>query len=162
MFVLAFELNSLLNDRERNFQEGRRRLNQLLMMHGTMAIFGKFLEDMTDTSLSTDHGVTWNAQPLSQGICGLEANAVNVEGQAIGILLDPGNGFVAIGLVNADGAGRTNAMGVQEDHDLADDLLRRPGFHHPLFAFGTNAVEFCQALGCLLNDVKDFFPKGLD
>ena len=87
---------------------------------------------------------------------------MDIEGQAIGILLDPDNGLVAIGLVNADSSGSPNAMGVQEDHDLPDDLLGRPGFDHPLFAFGANAVEFGQAFRGLLNDVKDLFLKGLD
>ena len=87
---------------------------------------------------------------------------MDVEGQAIRILPDPDNGLVAIGLVNADRPGRPDAMRVQEDHDLPNDLLGCPGLDHPLFAFGTNAVEFGQPFGCLLNDVKDLLPKGLD
>ena len=53
-------------------------------------------------------------------------------------------------------------MRVQEDHNLPDDFLGFPGFDHPLFAFGTNAVKVCQAFRCLLNDVKHLLPKGLD
>ena len=87
---------------------------------------------------------------------------MDVESQAIGILLDADNRLVAVGLVNADRSGRPNAMRVQKDHDLADDLLGLPGFNHPLLAFGTNAVEFRQAFRCLLNDVKDVFLEGLD
>ena len=66
MLFLAFELNGLLNDRHRDLQERRRRLDQLVVMDGTVTILGKLLEDMTDASLRTDHGIPWNPQPLSQ------------------------------------------------------------------------------------------------
>src|SRR5713101_6638537 len=123
------------------------------MVDSTMPVISKFLEDMTDTSLGSDHGITWDTQSLGQHIGGLEANAMNVEGQAIRILLDAGNGLVAVSLVNANSSGSSNAMGVQKDHDFSDDLLGRPGLNHPLFAFGTNAVELSQTVRCLLNDV---------
>src|SRR5262249_9378288 len=55
-----------------------------------------------------------------------------------------------------------HTVGGQEDHDLADDLLLSPGFDHPLFTFGTNAIKVGQPFGSLLNDVKDLCPKGLD
>jgi hypothetical protein len=51
---------------------------------------------------------------------------------------------------------------VQEDHNLSNHFLGRPGIDHPLFAFRTNAVEFGQAFRGLLNDVKDGFPEGMD
>ena len=87
---------------------------------------------------------------------------MDVEGQTVGILLDPGNGLVAVGLVNADGSGSANAMGVQENHDLPDDFLGFPGLHDPLLAFGANTVEVGQAFGGLFNDFKDLLAKGLD
>ena len=159
---LAFELDRLLNDRHGDLQERRRRLNQLIMMDRTVAILGKLLEDMTHSGLCPDHRIPWNPQPLSQTISGLETNAVNVEGQPIRILLDPDDSLTAVGLVNPHRTSGPDAMGVEEDHDLADDFLGLPRLNHPLFAFGTNAIKFCQTLRCLLNDVKDLFPKGMD
>ena len=66
MVVLAFQLDSLLDDGDRDFQERRRCLNQLIMMDGTVTIVGKFLEDMTDACLRTDHRIPGNPQPLRQ------------------------------------------------------------------------------------------------
>ena len=53
-------------------------------------------------------------------------------------------------------------MRVQKDHNLSNNLLSFPGLDHPLFAFGTNPVEFRQTLRCLLNNIKDLFLEGLD
>src|SRR6266540_1454683 len=114
MVLLAFQLDRLLDDRHRNLQQRRRRIDQLILMHGTVAILGKLLQDMTDASLGTDDRVPWNPQPLRQGIGGFEANAVDVERQAIGILLDADDSLVAVGLVNADRSGRSDAMRVEE------------------------------------------------
>ena len=40
---------------------------------------------MTHTGLGTDHGITGNAQALRQCVSGLEADAVDVQRQAVGI-----------------------------------------------------------------------------
>src|SRR5438128_4013234 len=162
MLLLAFELDRLLDDPHRDFQERRRRIDQLVLMHGTVAIFSKLLEDVTHASLGTNDCVPWNPQALGDGISRLKANAMDIESQLIGILLHSDNGVVAIGLVNTHCAGRPHPMGVQEDHDLPDHLLRLPRLDHPLFAFGTNAVEVGQPFRGLLNDVKHLLPKGLD
>src|SRR2546426_4722607 len=131
-------------------------------MDGTVAIFSKLLQDMPHASLRPDHRVPWNTESLRQSIRRLKANAMDVEGQAIGILPHSGNGFIAIGLVNADRSGGANAMRVQEDHDLANDFLGFPGLNHPLLAFGANTVKVGQPFGRLLNDIEHLCPKGLD
>src|SRR5712691_9657597 len=107
-------------------------------MDGTVPIVGKLLEDMADTCLGTDDGVTGNAQPLGQRISSLKANAVDVEGQPIGILLDAGNGLAPVGLVNPHSTSSPDPMGMEENHNLSDDLLCGPGVDHPLFALRTN------------------------
>jgi hypothetical protein len=86
---------------------------------------------------------------------------MDVEGQAIGILLHSCNGLVAVRLVDTDGSGSANAMRVEEDHDLANDFLGFPGFDDSLFAFRANPVKFGQAFGRLLNHIKDLLPKGV-
>jgi len=55
---------------------------------------------MTHASLSADHGIPWNPKSLRQAIRRLEADAVDVERQAIRILPYPGDGLVTVGLVN--------------------------------------------------------------
>ena len=86
--LLAFELDGLLDDGQRDFQERDRRLQEFLMMDGTVTIVGKLLQHMTDASLGTDHRVPRYAQPLGQAIRRLKANAMDIESQTIGILPD--------------------------------------------------------------------------
>ena len=162
MLLVAFELDRPRDCRGRNPQQFHRRLHQLIMMDGTMAILGKFLEDVTDASLGSDHGVTWNAQPLSERIRRLEANTMDVQGQAIRILPDSNDSLIAIGLVNADSSGRPDTMGMEKHHNLADNFLCFPRLDHPLLTFRTNAIELGEAFRCPLNDVKNRFPKRLD
>ena len=162
MLVLAFELDRLLDDCHRDFQERRRCIDQLILMHGTVAILSKLLQDVTHPSLGSNDRIPWNPQALGYGIRGLKTDAMNIERQAIGILLYADNRLAAIGLVNPHSPRRPHPMRVQEDHDLPDHLLRLPRLDHPLFAFGTNAVEVGQTLRGLLNDIKHLLPKGLD
>jgi hypothetical protein len=83
VLFLAFELDRLLNDRHRDLQEGRRRLNQFIVMDGTVALLGELLQDVPHASLGPDDGIPGNPEPLRQGIGRLETNAVDVERQAI-------------------------------------------------------------------------------
>src|SRR5438045_2283690 len=76
MLLLAFQLDGTRNDWHGDLQQGRRGLNQLLLVDGTVPIVGKFLEDMPDAGLSTDHRVPRDPESLRQRISGLEANAV--------------------------------------------------------------------------------------
>ena len=88
-------------------------------------------------------------EPLGDGVRGLEADAVDVEGQPVGVLGDPGDGLVPIGLVDAHRPRGADPVGLEEDHDLADHLLLGPGPGDPLLALGADAGEFEQlAPGC--------------
>ena len=111
--------------------------------------------------LGTDDGIAGNAQALRQRIGRLEADAVDVQGQAVGILLHPGDGLGAVGLVDAHGTGRAHAMAMQKHHDLAHDFLLGPGGDHAGGALGADAVEFLQALRRLRDDVEDLGAEGL-
>src|SRR5215510_17720 len=131
------------------------------MMDGTVTVFGKLLQHMPHACLSPDDRIPWNPQPLSEGVCCLETNAVDIQSKAIGILPHPGNSLVAIGLVNPDSPCGPDAMRVQKDHDLPDDFLGFPGFDHPLFPFRTDTVKVCEAFRRLLNDIKHLLAKRL-
>src|SRR5215510_12278204 len=87
---------------------------------------------------------------------------MDIQSKAIGILPYPGNGLVAIGLVNPDSPCGPDAMRVQEDHDLPDDFLGLPRLDNSLFAFGANAIEVGQPFRRLFNDIKHLLTKRLD
>ena len=53
-------------------------------------------------------------------------------------------------------------MAVQEDHDLADDLLLGPGVGDPLGAHGTDAGHLTKPIRLGLDDVEHLLPERLD
>ena len=53
-------------------------------------------------------------------IGGAEADAADVAGQAVGVLADHLHGVGAVGLVDPHRPRGADAIGVQEQHDLAD------------------------------------------
>ena len=82
-----------------------------------VAIIGKFLEDMTDTCLGSDHCIFWDTKSLGQSIGRFEANTVNIERQAVRIFSNLRNRIIAIGLVDTNSSGCPHTVGMQEDHD---------------------------------------------
>ena len=123
MIFLAFELDRLLNARRGDLQERRRCLNQLLVMGGTVPIFGKLLPDVTDPACARiTASVESPAAAPAHPPC-LKANSMNLRGLGDKDSLNADNSLVAVGLVNADGSSGPDAMRVQKDHDFPDDLL---------------------------------------
>jgi hypothetical protein len=51
-------------------------------------------------------------------------------------------------------------IAVQEQHDLADDLLLGPAGDDPLRAFRANAGHLAQSAGLLLDDLEHGFAEG--
>lgn len=92
-----------------------------------MAFAREFLQHMAHAGLGTDQTVPGDAQALGQGVGGIETDAVDVQRQAVGVRADLGDGFHAIGLVDARRPRGAQAVRLQKDHDLADDLLLGPG-----------------------------------
>src|SRR5258707_2907764 len=68
-------------------------------------------------------------------------------------------GFSVIGLIDARGPRRADAVAVQEDHDLADDLLFGPSIGDALGTYQANASHLAQALGLLLDRVEHLLSE---
>src|SRR5262249_29850441 len=90
---------------------------------------------------------------------GLEADAVNLLRQEIGIGPDLFDGGFAVSLVNADRAAGAYAVGVEEDHDLADDLLFRPGFLDAAAPLRADAFDVLQSPRFVFDDVGDLLAE---
>src|SRR5688572_30901295 len=92
-----------------------------------MTVAGGFAQDEFQAGGGAHDGVTRDADFLSDFIRGLEADAGNVAREKIRILADALDGTLAVGFVDADGARGAYSMRVEENHDLANDLLFGPG-----------------------------------
>src|ERR1700688_4056457 len=103
-----------------------------------MAVTHRFGEPIRDACTNTDHRRLFDPQPYGDRVGGLKADAADVACEAIGIVSHDLDGIGAIGLVDPNGACRANSMAMQEDHDLANDLLFRPGRRN---APGTNLPD---------------------
>ena len=100
---------------------------QLLGRQPAMPLVHRLGERERDAGPETDHRGLLDAEPHRDRVGRLEADAANVAGQAIGVLGHHLHGVRAVGLVDPHGAGRSDAVRMQEHHDLADDLLLGPG-----------------------------------
>ena len=61
----------------------------------------------------------------------------------------------------SNGSCCTDAIAVQKDHDLANDLLIRPSICNALGANRTNSGDLTKPTGLGLDDIEDFFAKRL-
>ena len=106
----------------------------------TMALAGQLLERVLDGGSCPVRAVPVDAQLGGQFVCRLEADPTDVVRQLVGVRLDLGNRFMAVGAVDADGPARSDAVLGQEEHDLADFLLLLPTFPDSLESFRADAL----------------------
>ena len=97
-----------------------------------------------------------------QFIGGLEADAPDVVGQPVRVLLDLGDGFLAVGPVDAHGPAEADAMLGQEEHDFADFLLLLPALADPLDPFLADALDVEEEIGGRLEDFEGPFLVDAD
>jgi len=89
----------------------------------------------------------------------LEANATNVARQAVRVFRHDLHGVGTVGLIDAHRPRRADAVAVQEDHDLADDLLFGPSIGDALGTYQANASHLAQALGLRLDRVEHLLAE---
>ena len=126
---------------------------------GAVPVAGRLQQDMVQTGAGTDDRVVRDADLLRDLVGGLEADAVDVLGQAVWVGLDLLDRALAVGLVDAHRPAGADAVAVEEHHDLADDLLLGPGFLDALAALGADAVHVLQPGGLLLDDVENLLAE---
>ncbi len=88
-----------------------------------------------------------------------ESDAANIPGKPIGVLGDEGDRLLAIGLENLHGAGRADAMGAEEQRDLANGLLVGPAGYDA--GRSLCADHLPELVRLLLDKVEHRFPEGL-
>src|SRR6476659_9439733 len=117
-------------------------------------------ERVGDAGAHADQRGLFDAELGRDLICGAEADATDVPGQPVGVLRDELDGVGAVGLVDAYRARRADAVAVQEQHDLADDLLLGPTSNDALRPLRADPSHLAQAAGVLLYYVKNAIAEG--
>jgi hypothetical protein len=84
-----------------------------------------------NASSNPDHGGFLDAELHRDRIGCFESNAPEISCQAVGILRHDLHGIGAVGLKYPHRPGGADAVAVQEDHDLSNDLLFSPGSGDP-------------------------------
>ena len=110
---------------------------------------------MGNPRANPDHGGVLDAEFHGDRVGGLEPDAANVAGKTVRVLGHDLNGIHAVGLVDPHRARRADTMAVQEHHDLANDLLFRPGVGDPLGAHPADTSHLAQPCRLGLNDLED-------
>ena len=103
-----------------------------------MTVIHRLGERMGNPRANPDHGCFLDAELHGDRVGGLEPDAANISCKAVRVLGHDLNGIHAVGLVDPHRARRADAMAVQEHHNLANDLLFRPGVGD---AFGTHTAD---------------------
>ena len=127
-----------------------------------MTIVHRFGQRIRDAGTNPDHRRLLDAEPVGDRVSGLEADAADVAREPIGVLGHDLDGVGAIGLVNPNGTRGADAVAVQEDHDLAHDLLLRPGSGDASRPDRANAIDLTHPIGLGLDDVEHRLAEGLD
>src|SRR5437763_8495809 len=95
-------------------------------------------------------------------IGGDKADPPNVASQAVRVLGDQLNGIGSVGLVDPYGSRGSDSVAMEEQHDLADDLLFGPAGNDLPGAFWADAGHLAQTRGLLLDNLEHAFSKSTD
>ncbi len=126
-----------------------------------MAFVGEFMEDVKDSRLGSDPGISVNSKVAGNLVSGLKANPKDIGSQTVRIILDDSNGALTVLFVNLGGIGGADPVTLEEDHNFSDFPLGVPSiFDHlnPLFSY---PFDFLKAVRIGVNNVKGSFLKML-
>ena len=127
-----------------------------------MSIADSIHQRMRDARAGAEDRGRLDAHVPGDRIGGEEADALDVPGESIRVLLHQVDGVLAVGLEDPHGAGGGDAIGVQKHHDVADDPLIGPALDDPLGAHFANALDLAQLGRCGFDDGKHFGAEGFD
>src|SRR5208337_1588520 len=127
-----------------------------------MTLVHRLCQRVRYSGAQSDHRGLFDAELHRDRVGGLETNAPDIPGKAIGVLGHNLHGVGAVSLEDANYPAGSDPVAMKEKHDLPDDLLLGPGIRDPLGPNCANARHFAKPIGFGLYDVEDPLPEGLD
>ena len=158
----SFEFEGREDQFLRRFEQFFGQRDQLVRRQSAMTVVHRLGQRVGDPGAQPDHRGLFDAELHGDRVGGLEADAADVAGKPIGVLGHDLDGVGAIGLVDANRPRGADAMAVQEDHDLPDDLLLGPGVRDAFGPDRPDARHLPQPIRLGLDDVEHLLPEGLD
>jgi hypothetical protein len=113
-----------------------------------MSFLHRLGQRIGDTGAHADQCGLLDAELCRDLICGAEADAADVAGQSVRILRNELDRVGAVGFVDAHRTRGADLVAVQEQHDLADDLLLGPAGDNPLRSLRAYACHSRSRSGC--------------
>ena len=141
-------------------QLGTHGLNQFCLGQVDVAIVGGFLQHIERARLYAQRVVVRKTQFAGGSVCGDKADAVDVHGQAVGIFAHNGEGFCPVGAVDAHRIGRSDAVGLQKEQQVAHAPVFGPRGADAVEAFAAHAAHLEQALGLFVENAYGVCAKG--
>src|SRR5262249_4426568 len=100
-------------------------------------------------------------EPAGQLVGGLEADPPDVGGEAVGVGADHVHGLVAVGAVDAHGAGGAQAVRLPKDHDVAHRLLLAPAVADLLDSARADALDLLEVRRAFVDDLQRALAEDL-
>ena len=125
--LLQLELDGSPDQFLRHFEQLFGQRHQLLRRQTAMALVHRLGERVGNTGANPNHGSFLDAKFRSDSVGSLETNATNIAREPVRVLRLDLDGVRPVGLEDPHCPCRTDAVAVQEDHDLPHRLLFRPG-----------------------------------
>ena len=164
---LSFRLDGVGHDFARNVGDAgllfqQRRVEQRRFRIGDVAFLAEALQEEADGGAGAVRRLRIDAETPAEVVGRLEADAPDVGGQAIRVAAHHVDGLIAIGLVDADGAGRADAVRLKKDHDGADGFVLLPAFADALNAARADALDFLEERRTFVDDGKGALAENFD
>src|SRR6516165_7416624 len=157
----AFELEAerRFDELSRDFEQRLSERDELFGREPAMPFVHRLGQRVGDAGTHADQRRLLDAELARDLIRCTEADAADVAGQSVRVLRDELDSITAVGFVDAHGTRGTDAVAVQEQHDLANDLLLGPAADDALRPLGADPCHLPQTARLLLDDVKNGIPE---
>ena len=143
-----------------DLEQSGRELDQFLDRQSAVALVRRLLQSEGDSSPHALRRLPRHPELHRDGVGDPKPNAADVARQPIGVLGHDLDGVVAVGLEDADRARRADAVGVEEDHDVAHGLPLGPAGDDLAGAEFSDARYLAHPFRRGLDDLEGLLPEG--